>query len=167
MLALVADDLTGAGDAAVGFAEAGWRAVLCLDPARPRASALAVLGDRIVAVGDDKQCQGIEAGPVVNLMRRALGPEAVPEILTTRRQRTEREREIAGLFRDGKAAEALAMGLAVRVVALSELDSAVATLVAALLAVGRDAAAAEGSADRLPCPEHGGAGRGACAARAR
>ncbi|MDN3563044.1 MobF family relaxase, partial [Paeniroseomonas aquatica] len=66
-------------------------------------------GFRIVAVGDDKQCQGIEAGPVVNLMRRALGPEAVPEILTTRRQRTEREREIAGLFRDGKAAEALAM----------------------------------------------------------
>jgi hypothetical protein len=46
---------------------------------------------------------------VVNLMRRALGAEAVPEILTTRRQRTEREREIAGLFREGKAAEALAM----------------------------------------------------------
>ena len=46
-------------------------------------------GFRIVAVGDDKQCQGIEAGPVVNLMRRALGPEAVPEILSTRRQRTE------------------------------------------------------------------------------
>ncbi len=66
-------------------------------------------GFRIVAVGDDKQCQGIEAGPVVNLMRRALGAEAVPEILTTRRQRTEREREIAGLFRDGKAAEALTM----------------------------------------------------------
>ena len=66
-------------------------------------------GFRIVAVGDDKQCQGIEAGPVVNLMRRALGPEAVPEILTTRRQRMEREREIAGLFRDGRAAEALTM----------------------------------------------------------
>jgi phage/plasmid primase-like uncharacterized protein len=66
-------------------------------------------GFRIVATGDDRQCQGIEAGPVVNLMRRALGAEAVPEILTTRRQRTEREREIAGLFREGKAAEALAM----------------------------------------------------------
>ncbi len=66
-------------------------------------------GFRIVAVGDDKQCQGIEAGPVVGLMRRALGPEAIPEILTTRRQRTEREREIAGLFREGRAAEALAM----------------------------------------------------------
>jgi phage/plasmid primase-like uncharacterized protein len=66
-------------------------------------------GFRIVAVGDDKQCQGIEAGPMVNLMRRALGPEAVPEILTTRRQNDERQREIAGLFRDGRAAEALAM----------------------------------------------------------
>jgi phage/plasmid primase-like uncharacterized protein len=66
-------------------------------------------GFRIVAVGDDKQCQGIEAGPVVNLMRRALGPEAVPEILSTRRQNDERQRAIAGLFREGRAAEALAM----------------------------------------------------------
>ena len=32
MLGLVADDLTGAADAAVGLAEAGWRAVLLLDP---------------------------------------------------------------------------------------------------------------------------------------
>jgi phage/plasmid primase-like uncharacterized protein len=66
-------------------------------------------GFRIVAVGDDKQCQGIEAGPVVNLMRRALGPEALPEILSTRRQNDERQRAIAGLFRAGRAAEALAM----------------------------------------------------------
>jgi phage/plasmid primase-like uncharacterized protein len=66
-------------------------------------------GFRVVAVGDDKQCQGIEAGPVVNLMRRALGPDAVPEILTTRRQNDERQREIAGLFREGRAATALAM----------------------------------------------------------
>lgn len=66
-------------------------------------------GFRLVALGDDKQCQGIEAGPVIQLMRRALGPEAIPEILSTRRQRSEREREIAGLFRRGRAAEALAM----------------------------------------------------------
>lgn len=39
--------------------------------------------------------------------RRALGAEHVPEILTTRRQETERERRIAGLFREGRAAEAL------------------------------------------------------------
>nr|WP_304621616.1 MobF family relaxase [Roseomonas sp. KE0001] len=64
-------------------------------------------GFRLVAVGDDKQCQSIEAGPVITLMRRALGPEAVPEILTTRRQQSEREQQIAGLFRAGRAAEAL------------------------------------------------------------
>ena len=36
LLGLVADDLTGAGDSAVGFAEAGWAAVLALDPSRLR-----------------------------------------------------------------------------------------------------------------------------------
>lgn len=66
-------------------------------------------GFRIVALGDDRQCAAIEAGPVVTLLRRALGEEAIPEIVTTRRQRTEREREIAGHFREGRAAEALAM----------------------------------------------------------
>ncbi|MGI3784956.1 MAG: four-carbon acid sugar kinase family protein [Janthinobacterium lividum] len=34
VLGLVADDLTGAGDAAVGFAEVGWTAVLALRPSR-------------------------------------------------------------------------------------------------------------------------------------
>ena len=32
VLGLVADDLTGAGDAAAGLAEAGWRALLALRP---------------------------------------------------------------------------------------------------------------------------------------
>nr|WP_282572168.1 MobF family relaxase [Roseomonas acroporae] len=66
-------------------------------------------GFRIVALGDDRQCAAIEAGPVVSLLRRALGETAIPEIVTTRRQRTEREREIAGHFREGRAAEALEM----------------------------------------------------------
>ena len=44
----------------------------------------------------------------VDLVRRALGPGQVPEILTTVRQRAEREREIAGHWREGRAAEALA-----------------------------------------------------------
>ena len=35
VLGLVADDLTGAGDAAAGFAERGWRVVLRLRPGRP------------------------------------------------------------------------------------------------------------------------------------
>lgn len=66
-------------------------------------------GFRLVAVGDPKQCQSVEAGPVVELLRRALGPDAIPEILTTVRQQTERERAASLLFRDGQAAEALAL----------------------------------------------------------
>jgi AAA domain len=66
-------------------------------------------GMQIVMVGDPKQCQSIEAGPVIDLLRKAVGAEAVPEILTSVRQKTEREREITGLFRAGRAAEALEM----------------------------------------------------------
>ena len=65
-------------------------------------------GFAVVAVGDPKQCQSVEAGPVVDLLRRALGSNAIPEILTTVRQQTERERATSLLFRDGQAAEALA-----------------------------------------------------------
>src|SRR5208282_2166361 len=66
-------------------------------------------GFSVVALGDDKQCASIEAGPIIDLSRRALGAENVPEILTTKRQKTEREREIVGLLREGRAAEALEM----------------------------------------------------------
>jgi TrwC relaxase/AAA domain len=66
-------------------------------------------GFTIVALGDDKQCASVEAGAIIDLSRRALGAEQVPQILTTVRQQTERERVIAGLFREGRAAEALAM----------------------------------------------------------
>ena len=66
-------------------------------------------GMQIVMVGDPKQCQSIEAGPGIELLRKAVGAEAIPEILTSIRQKTEREREITGLFRAGRAAEALEM----------------------------------------------------------
>lgn len=66
-------------------------------------------GCAMVMIGDPKQCNSIEGGPGLELLRAALGKEAIPEILTTIRQRTEREREIAGLFRAGRAAEALEM----------------------------------------------------------
>jgi hypothetical protein len=66
-------------------------------------------GFSIVALGDDKQCASIEAGPIIDLSRRALGAGNVPEILTTKRQKTEREREIVGLLREGRAAAALEM----------------------------------------------------------
>ena len=66
-------------------------------------------GFAVVALGDDKQCASVEAGSVIDLSRRALGAEQVPEILTTRRQQTEHERTIAALFREGRAREALDM----------------------------------------------------------
>ena len=66
-------------------------------------------GFRLVAVGDPRQCQSIEAGPVVELLRRALGEGAIPEILSTVRQKTEREREASLMFRDGRAADAVAL----------------------------------------------------------
>jgi hypothetical protein len=66
-------------------------------------------GFSIVALGDDKQCASPMAGPIIDLSRRALGPKNVPEILTTRRQKAERERDIVGLLREGRAAEALTM----------------------------------------------------------
>ena len=66
-------------------------------------------GFSIVALGDDKQCESIQAGAIIELSRRALGAEQVPQILTTVRQQTERERQIVGLFREGRAAEALTM----------------------------------------------------------
>lgn len=62
---------------------------------------------QIVALGDHKQCQAIEAGNTVRLFEKAMGDNAIPELLTTVRQQTERERETSLMFRDGKAAEAL------------------------------------------------------------
>lgn len=62
---------------------------------------------RVVAIGDPRQCQSIEAGPVVDILKQALGTDAVPELLSTIRQKTEREQKTTLLFRDGRAAEAL------------------------------------------------------------
>ena len=77
-------------------------------------------GFQMILLGDDKQCQSVEAGPVVDLLRKALGPEQVPEILTSIRQQTERSREEASLFRRGMAAEALAMKREDKTVILAE-----------------------------------------------
>lgn len=64
-------------------------------------------GFKIVAVGDPEQLQSIEAGHVVGLMRRALGEGSIPEITTTLRQRGEAEKVTTGLFREGRAGEAI------------------------------------------------------------
>ncbi len=66
-------------------------------------------GFQIVAVGDPKQAQSIEAGPVISILQAALGEDAVPELLTTLRQRTQEERDTSLMFREGRAAEALAV----------------------------------------------------------
>jgi phage/plasmid primase-like uncharacterized protein len=69
-------------------------------------------GFKVVATGDDRQNQSIEAGPVIELLRRALGKERIPEILSTVRQKTEEERHIAGLFRAGEAGRAIQLKVA-------------------------------------------------------
>lgn len=63
----------------------------------------AATGCRILAIGDDKQCQAVEAGDVIDLFRRAI-PGQVPELLTTMRQLTDAQKQIAALFRDGTPA---------------------------------------------------------------
>ena len=66
-------------------------------------------GFAIRAIGDNKQCQSIEAGPVIELLRQALGAEAIPEITTGIRQKAERERAITAMIRDGRLTEAIEM----------------------------------------------------------
>jgi len=61
----------------------------------------AATGCRILAIGDDKQCQAVEAGDVIDLFRRAI-PDQVPELLETVRQLTDEQKALAALFRDGK-----------------------------------------------------------------
>jgi len=64
----------------------------------------------IKMLGDREQAQAIEADDSIELLRRALPPEAQPELLTTIRQPTKRGREIAGLYREGNAEDALSTG---------------------------------------------------------
>ena len=78
------------------------------------AQALALLrlqeqrGFSIVAIGDDRQGQSIEAGSTIALLRRALGEASVPVLESTVRQLRERDRQTTLLFREGNAAEGIA-----------------------------------------------------------
>ena len=47
-------------------------------------------GMTIKMLGDREQAQAIEAGDTIEILRRALPPEAMPALLTTMRQATER-----------------------------------------------------------------------------
>jgi hypothetical protein len=64
-------------------------------------------GFQIVALGDPKQMQSVEAGAVITLLRQALGEEAIPTLATSVRQVDAQERETVLLFRNGEAAEAV------------------------------------------------------------
>lgn len=56
-------------------------------------------GCTVRGMGDGEQCQSIEAGSAVEIMVRNMPPEALPKLLHTVRQKSDRAREIAGLFR--------------------------------------------------------------------
>lgn len=47
-------------------------------------------GFQVVAIADPKQMQSVEAGGVVELLRRGLGEKAIPTLATSVRQVTER-----------------------------------------------------------------------------
>ncbi|WP_291366544.1 MobF family relaxase [Acetobacter sp. UBA5411] len=60
-------------------------------------------GCTIKVLGDREQAQSIEAGDALEILRRVLAKEDMPELLSTVRQTTARNREIAGLFRGEEA----------------------------------------------------------------
>jgi hypothetical protein len=64
-------------------------------------------GFQIVAIGDPKQMQSVEAGAVVDLLRRGLGENAVPTLDMSVRQVTQEERETTLMFRNGETAAAV------------------------------------------------------------
>ena len=64
-------------------------------------------GFQLVAIGDPKQMQAVEAGPVIELLRRALGDDRVPELASSMRQTRVDERETVLMLRNGQTEEAL------------------------------------------------------------
>ena len=64
-------------------------------------------GFQIVGIGDPKQMQSVEAGAVVDLLRRALGETAIPTLETSVRQVEQEERETTLMFRNGETAAAV------------------------------------------------------------
>lgn len=65
-------------------------------------------GFQLVMIGDPKQMQSVDAGPVISLLRKALGTDAVHELGSSVRQKDADERETTLMFRNGQASEALA-----------------------------------------------------------
>jgi hypothetical protein len=63
---------------------------------------------QLVMIGDPKQMQAVEAGPVIALLKRALGEHAVPELASSVRQKEADERETVLMFRNGQTEAAIA-----------------------------------------------------------
>jgi hypothetical protein len=70
-------------------------------------AAQAETGFQLVMIGDPKQMQAVEAGPVIELLRRALGADKVPELGSSVRQKAKEERETVLMFRNGQTEEAV------------------------------------------------------------
>jgi len=64
-------------------------------------------GFKLIAIGDNEQCQSVGAGNTVALFRHVFGPEQLPELLDTVRQRRIEDRETAKMLRTGHADLAL------------------------------------------------------------
>ena len=64
-------------------------------------------GFQLVMLGDLKQMQSVEAGSVIELLRRALGGNSIPELGSSVRQRDAEERETVLMFRNGQTEEAI------------------------------------------------------------
>jgi len=59
-------------------------------------------GFQLVMLGDPKQMQSVEAGSVIELLRRALGEGNMPELVSSVRQKDADERETVLMFRNGQ-----------------------------------------------------------------
>ena len=64
-------------------------------------------GFQIVAIGDPKQMQSVEAGAVIDLLRRALGESAIPTLKRRCARCEQEERETTLMFRNGETAAAV------------------------------------------------------------
>lgn len=62
---------------------------------------------QLVMLGDPKQMQSVEAGSVIELLRRALGAGKIPELGSSVRQKDAEERETVLMFRNGQTEEAV------------------------------------------------------------
>jgi hypothetical protein len=65
-------------------------------------------GCQLIEIGDPRQTQTVSS-PAISLMAKAIGDEAIPKLLTTIRQATERGREVATMWREGGKSTAAAI----------------------------------------------------------